>query len=82
MAQLVVRNLDPDVKARLLLRAHRNGRTLQEEVRTILHYPVETDNSVAAPLGSRLRERFARIGPSQDVAELRGHKARGVVFKK
>ena len=36
MAQLVVRNLQDDVKARLQLRARRHGRSTEEEVREIL----------------------------------------------
>jgi len=36
MAQLVVRNLENSVKARLQRRARRNGRSMEEEVRDIL----------------------------------------------
>jgi len=36
MAQLVVRNLDDDVKAKLQQRARRHGRSTEEEVREIL----------------------------------------------
>ena len=36
MAQLVVRNLDEDIKERLRLRAKRSGRSLEAEVRLIL----------------------------------------------
>src|SRR5215212_1684739 len=36
MAQLVVRNLEDDVKAKLQRRARRHGRSTEEEVRDIL----------------------------------------------
>ncbi len=40
------------------------------------------EESAAAPLGSRLRGRFARIGLHEDIAEFRGQKARAAVFKR
>ena len=36
MASLTVRKLDDDLKARLRLRAARNGRSVEDEVRSIL----------------------------------------------
>lgn len=36
MAQLIVRNLEEDVKTRLRQRASRDGRSVEEEVRNIL----------------------------------------------
>ena len=36
MARLVIRKLDPDVLALLELRARRNGRSLEDEARTLL----------------------------------------------
>ena len=40
MAQLLVRNLDGDVKLKLQRRASRNGRSTEEEVRAILRSAV------------------------------------------
>lgn len=40
MAQLVVRNLEDEVKARLRKRAQRHGRSTEEEVREILRNAV------------------------------------------
>jgi plasmid stability protein len=40
MAQLVVRNLDDDVKARLRILAAEHGRSMEEEVRAILRQAV------------------------------------------
>jgi antitoxin FitA len=82
MAQFVVRNLEESVKARLRRRANRHGRSMEEEVRDILRNAVRAEEPAAAPLGSRLRGRFARIGLDQDIAEFRGQRARAAVFKR
>ena len=82
MAQLVVRNLEESVKARLQRRANRHGRSMDEEVRDILRNAVRTGGGAASPLGSRLRDRFAGIGLDEDIAELRGQRARATVFKR
>ena len=80
MAQLVVRNLEETVKARLRRQALRHGNSMEEEVRDILRNAVRADEGSAAPLGSRLRQRFARAGLDEDIAELRGQKARSASF--
>lgn len=82
MAQLVVRNLEEDVKARLQRRANRHRQSMEEEVRDILRNAVRAEESAPAPLGSRLRDRFASIGLDEDIAELRGQKARAAAFKR
>jgi antitoxin FitA len=75
MAQLVVRHLDDDVKERLRQRADRHGRSVEEEVRTILRNAVQ-DQPHAAPLGSRIAARFRRRGLTDELPELRGQAAR------
>jgi len=80
MAQLVVRNLEESVKARLQRQANRHGHSMEEEARDILRNAVRAEERVAAPLGSRLRQRFARIGLDEDIPELHGQKARPMVF--
>ena len=80
MAQLVVRNLDDDVKAKLQTRARRHGRSTEEEVRDILRNAVREEEAPLPPLGTRLRGRFARIGLEEDVPELRGQPARPAEF--
>jgi plasmid stability protein len=82
MAQLVVRNLEEDVKARLRRRASRHGHSMEEEARDILRSAVSAEESAAAPLGSRVRARFARIGLTEDIPEIRRQKARPAVFRK
>ena len=73
MAQILVRKLDDDVKAKLKARARRHGRSTEEEVRHILRSAVKDDDRPSAPLGSRLRERFAEIGLDDDIPELRAN---------
>ena len=72
MAQLVVRQLDEDVKAKLQRRARRHGRSTEEEVREILRNAVRNESAARAPLGSRLAARFAGIGVGEEIPELRG----------
>lgn len=75
MAQLVVRNLDQDVKAKLQQRARRHGRSTEEEVRDILRNAVRTEGTPRPALGTRLRARFTRVGLTADIPELRGYPA-------
>ena len=82
MAQLVVRNLEEDVKARLRRRASRHGHSMEEEARDILRSAVNAEEGTPAPLGSRVRARFARIALTEDIPEIRGQKARPAVFRK
>jgi plasmid stability protein len=63
--------LDHEVKARLLQRAHRNGRTLEAEVLEILRDSVKNEPSPG--LGMRLAARFHGIGIKEGIAELRGY---------
>ena len=72
MAQLVVRGVEEDVKARLRRRAKRNGRSMEEEVRHILRNAVNEDARDLRGLGTRIAARFKKIGLTADVAEVRG----------
>lgn len=80
MAQLIVRDLDNDVKARLRRLAQQNGRSMEAEVRTILRQAVVTENRSVRKLGTRIAERFRQGGLTADLPELRGHKPRPAVF--
>ena len=81
MAQLVVRNLEDEVKARLQRRARRHGRSTEAEVREILRNAVRDEHGPGQPLGSRLRTRFAGIGLEDELPELRGEPARPATFE-
>ncbi|HEX4959419.1 MAG TPA: toxin-antitoxin system [Thermoanaerobaculia bacterium] len=80
MAQLLVRHLDDDVKAKLQRRARRHGHSTEEEVREILRNAVRDEGGTRAPLGSRLAARFAGVGFTEGVPELRGEQARPADF--
>jgi antitoxin FitA len=75
MAQLLIRNLDDDVKARLQERARTHGRSTEEEVREILRNAVRDEAQSTEPLGKRLRALFRGIGLEEDIPEWRGHPA-------
>jgi plasmid stability protein len=83
MAQLVVRNLEEDVKAKLQRRARQHGRSTEEEVREILRNAVKEENKTQLGLGSRIAARFAKIGlkEGEEIPELRGHPVRPIDFE-
>ena len=75
MAQLLIRNLDDDVKAKLRDRARMHGRSTEEEVREILRNSVRNEAQPSEPLGKRLRALFRGIGIDGDIPEWRGQPA-------
>lgn len=80
MAQLLVRNLEDEVKDKLKRRAARHGRSTAEEVREILRNAVRQEEKEPTALGSRLAARFRGIGLDDDVPELRGQAPRPADF--
>ena len=80
MAQLVVRNLDDDVKARLQKQAARAGRSMEEEVRAILRAAVAHGDQPEKGLGTRIAARFAGLGLDQDIPELKGETPEPATF--
>lgn len=81
MAQLLVRHLEDDVKAKLQVRARRHGRSTEEEVREILRNAVKDEGGAQVPLGSRLAARFAGLGLNEEIPELRGEQPRPADFE-
>ncbi|MCU4185636.1 hypothetical protein K6U06_14810 [Acidiferrimicrobium sp. IK] len=77
MAQLLVRQLDEDVKNALQRRARAHGRSTEEEVREILRDAVRVGPARPVRLGSTIASRFRREGIEHDFMELRGHPSRG-----
>ena len=61
MARITIRNLDDDVKTLLRVRAARNGRSMEEEVRLILREAVDRKTG-PENLASAIRARFAPLG--------------------
>lgn len=83
MAQFTVRDIEDEVKTSLKQRAVRHGVSMEAEVRQILRDAVKAD--VAAPtsgLGSRIAARFAKIGLTTALPELRGQAVRAPDFGK
>jgi antitoxin FitA len=60
MATLTIRGLDPVTHARLRVEAARHGRSMEAEVRAILHEQL-MQSSGEHGLGSRIRARFQGI---------------------
>jgi antitoxin FitA len=61
MAAVSIRDLDDDVKDRLRVRAARNGRSMEAEIRVILTDAVSEPDS-SRSLFSELLDRFGEIG--------------------
>ena len=80
MGQLVIRNIENSVKARLQRRAKRHGRSMEEEVRDILRNGVNKDEVPAGGLGTEISSLFSKAGLDSDIAELRGHKIKPASF--
>ncbi len=76
MADLLIRHLDDDVNAKLQRRARHHGRSMEEEVSEILRDAVRDEVGTPAPLGSRIAARFAGVGLTEDIPELRSEQAR------
>lgn len=66
MTALTIRNLEPGLKHKLRQTAAAHGRSMEEEVRTILRQvlsqPAATDG-----LGSRIHARFAALGGAAEL---------------
>jgi plasmid stability protein len=75
MPQLVVADLDDDVRDKLQDLAQRHGRSVEEEAREILRAAVGCAPSPAGGLGSKIVSRFSGSGISMDeeIAEFRGY---------
>ena len=82
MVQLVVRQIEEEVKTRLKRRAASHGRSMEEEVRHILRNAVKEDNRPITRLGSRIAARFGKDGLTTDLPELRGQPVRAANFGK
>ena len=70
MAQVIVRNLEVEVKAELKQRAAQHGWSMEEEVRQILRSAVSKAEVPQTKLGSRIADRFAGIGLAEALPEL------------
>ncbi|GJL66212.1 MAG: hypothetical protein NPIRA05_11830 [Nitrospirales bacterium] len=72
MGQLIVRNIEEDVKLRLRQRASRHGRSVEEEVRDILRNATKNEGKRKGGFGSAMSDMFQGIGLQEDIPELKG----------
>ena len=74
MAQILVRDIEKDVKERLQRRAARHGRSMEAEIRDILRDVVKEDVEPAGGLGTEIASLFKGIGlqKGEEIPELRG----------
>lgn len=70
MAQVIVRNIEVEVKAGLKQRAALHGWSMEEEVRQILRSAVCQPAPSRTRLGTRIAERFADAGLDEPLPEL------------
>jgi plasmid stability protein len=82
MAQLIVRNLETEVKQRLQRRALRHGRSMEEEARDILRDALKEEVQARGGLGTEIASLFRGIGLDEGIAELRGHTMKPAEFEK
>lgn len=80
MAQLLVRNLEDRLKARLQRRARTHGRSMEEEAREILRHALREEEPVKG-LGTDIAALFRGRGLEKDIVEVRGHVARPATFE-
>ena len=72
MAQLIVRNLEEEIKLALKRRAVRHGCSMEEEARRILRNAVKDESLPVPRLGSRIAARFRKTGLTEDLPEFHG----------
>ena len=76
MAQIIVRNLDPAIKAALQERAVLRGTSMEAEAREILQRALSRSRPASSGLGSAIRARFARVRDTVDLQVLPPAKVR------
>ena len=83
MAQLIVRDLEDDIRDKLKQLAGAHGRSMEEEVRVILRAAVlQASLEPQDKLGTRLAERFKDGGLEDgEIEEQKGQAARPADFK-
>jgi len=72
MAQVIVRNIDEDIKENLKRMASQHGWSMEEEVRQILRRAVSNKVPARTKLGSRIAARFEGVGLNEALPEMHG----------
>jgi antitoxin FitA len=85
MAQILVRNLDDQVKGRLQNRAKRHGRSMEEEVREILRNVLKAPETPAVGFGTASVALFSGQGiglkEGEEIREWRGFPLKPISFE-
>ena len=84
MAQILVRNLDDRLKARLQRRAKRNGRSMEAEARDILRDALKKDDAAVVGFGTASAALFSGQGmglnEGEEIHEWRGFPLEPISF--
>lgn len=80
MAQLIVRNIEATVKARLQRRARLHGQSMEAEIRDILRNAAHHQEHSPSGLGTEIAALFADTGAEVDIPELRGREIKPARF--
>lgn len=67
MASITIRDLEPELKERLRVRAARNGRSMEEEARVILRTAVTSSAPSPRKLGDIIAARFRDINVDLEI---------------
>jgi plasmid stability protein len=82
MAQLIVRNLEDDIRDKIRAMADAHGWSMEEEIREILREAaLRTPLDAGVGLGTRLAERYRGRGLDAEIEELRGQPAKPADLK-
>jgi antitoxin FitA len=79
MTTLTIRGLDPQIHARLRVEAARHGRSMEAEVRAILHERL-AERPAQRGLGTRIHERFAADGVELEIPDRGDEQPRAAVL--
>jgi antitoxin FitA len=84
MAQILVRNVETPLKARLQRRAKRNKRSMEEEAREILRNALRAEETPKRGLGSEIVALFSGQGiglrKGEEIREWRGYPLKPISF--
>ena len=84
MAQILVRNLEDQLKARLQRRAKRHGRSMEEEAREILRNSLKAEDALPVGFGTASVALFSGQGigleEGEEIREWRGFPLKPISF--
>lgn len=61
MTNMIIANIDDNIKSRLQKRAEKHGRSLEEEVKEILRIALSENNEHSLNLVTMIEQRFANL---------------------